>query len=220
MEDQLHLEDATGATGRSARGLVLLLHGGAERSARPVTARSLTVRRTRWMLEAMRRQMQAEAALLGLLRFRVKGWNADAGPMPAPVGDLRAALEGIRRSHPGLPVVLVGHSMGARTAAWAADEPNVVGVVGLAPWFPADDPVAPLSGVHLVAAHGRRDRITSPKATRRFVERAEAHAASARYRDMGPRGHYMLTGVAAWNEVATRSALEILDRVAGVPLPE
>ncbi len=86
--------------------------------------------------------------------------------------------------------------MGARTAARVADDPAVTGVVGLAPWLPPDDPVATLTGKRLVAAHGCRDRITSARATARFVTRASDVAKSAQFVDMGPLGHYMLTGAA------------------------
>ena len=110
--------------------------------------------------------------------------------------------------------------MGARTAAWVADEPGVVGVVGLAPWLPPDDPVDALAGRHLVAAHGRRDRITSPQATARYVQRAAEVAASARYVDMGAVGHYMIAGVRRWNATAVTESLHILDTVAGITSPE
>jgi pimeloyl-ACP methyl ester carboxylesterase len=118
--------------------------------------------------------------------------------------------------HAGLPVVLLGHSMGARAAVWAADDPAVVGVVGLAPWLPPDDPIASLAGKHLVAAHGSRDRITRARATARYVRRAEEVAASARFIDMGPLGHYMITGVRRWNAIAVTESLAILDTVSGV----
>ena len=106
-----------------------------------------------------------------------------------------------------MPVVLVGHSMGARTAVHVADDPGVVGVVGLAPWFPAGEPVQALAGKRLLAAHGRRDRITSYRATRRTVERAREVAASAELHDMGRIGHYMLRRVSAWNDFAVDRSL-------------
>ena len=206
-------------------GLVVMLHGGAERSSDPVDHRNLALRRTRWMFRSISDELVAAGVGVGLLRFSVKGWNAEhegsaatdsnaeRGQLPGPVRDARLALNDLHDLFPEVPIVLLGHSMGARTAAQVADEPGVVGVVGLAPWFPADDPVGALAGKHLVAAHGRRDRITSPRASRKFVERAAAVAEEARLVDMGGLGHYMLTGVDRWNRVAVAESRGILDRV-------
>ncbi|MBO9520060.1 MAG: alpha/beta fold hydrolase [Nocardioidaceae bacterium] len=188
-------------------GQVLMLHGGAEHGHQPVDGRSLALRRTKAMYDAVAPRLRDRGVVVSLLRFSVRGWNATA----SPVADTRTALDTLAERHPGLPVVLVGHSMGARAAAWAADHPSVVGVVGLAPWFPGDDPVEQLAGLHLVAAHGRRDRITSARQTRTYVARAGEVAASARFVDMGRLGHYMLTGIRRWNEIAVTEALEILD---------
>jgi dienelactone hydrolase len=124
--------------------------------------------------------------------------------------DARAALAAVRREHGPVPVVLLGHSMGARTAVHVADDPSVVGVVALAPWFPRDEPVAALSGRLLLAAHGRRDRITSYRATAEFVARARAVADRAELRDMGRAGHYLLVRAAAWNDVAAGGVLDQL----------
>lgn len=194
-------------------GLVVMLHGGAESGDRPVDHRSLALRRTRWMFEHISADLVAGGAAVALLRFAVKGWNAAPGAEPSPVRDARLALADLHAEHPDLPIVLLGHSMGARTAAWVADAPGVVGVVGLAPWFPADDPVEALAGRQLVAAHGRRDRITSARASRRYVERAAPIAEEARYVDMGGLGHYMLTGISRWNRVAVAESRGILSRI-------
>jgi pimeloyl-ACP methyl ester carboxylesterase len=199
---------------KSPRGLVVLLHGGAQHGYRPVDHRSLALRRTRWMFETIAPELATAGVGTALLRFSVKGWNATHGEVPSPVRDARLAVRDLHQELPDVPIVLLGHSMGARTAARVADEPGVVGVLGLAPWFQSDDPVDALAGKLLVAAHGSRDRITSPKATRIFVERAARVAADARYLDMGPRGHYLLTGVARWNRVAVAESLGILDRAA------
>ncbi len=195
-------------------GLVVMLHGGADRGLRPVDHRSLALRRTRAMFHAISGDLVAGGAAVALLRFSVKGWNASPGEPPSPVADARLALEHLHDAHPQLPIVLLGHSMGARTAAWVADAPGVVGVVGLAPWFPADDPVDALAGKVLVAAHGRRDRITSARSSRRYVDRASEIAEDARFRDMGALGHYMLTGAARWNQVAITESREILSRIS------
>jgi hypothetical protein len=101
--------------------------------------------------------------------------------------------------------------MGARVAVHVADDPSVVGVVALAPWWSAAEPVRTLAGRSLVAAHGRRDRLTSFAATQRFVERARPVATDAEFVDMGPRGHYLIAGAAEWNAVALESSLRMLD---------
>jgi predicted esterase len=100
--------------------------------------------------------------------------------------------------------------MGARTAVAVADDPAVTGVVALAPWLPADEPVEPLTGRHLAAAHGSADRISSLSQTEAFVRRAASVAASTELRDMGAVGHYMLRRVREWNRFALSRSLEFL----------
>ena len=196
------------------RGLVLMLHGGASTGFNPVGARSASFRRTSAMRNSLESRVLDQGLSLWLLRFGVRGWNAEAGPQPSPVPDARWALDEAAAQHPGVPVVLLGHSMGGRTAIHVADHPNVAGVVALAPWFQASDPVRTLTGRHLVAGHGSRDRITSARATRAYVDRASHVADSARFVDMGRLGHYMLHRPGAWNRFALRSTLEVLDLAA------
>ncbi len=59
------------------------------------------------------------------VRYRVRGWN---GPAPSPVTDVENVLERVRLAYGiDVPVVLVGHSMGGRTALRVAGHPNVRG---------------------------------------------------------------------------------------------
>jgi pimeloyl-ACP methyl ester carboxylesterase len=196
------------------RGIVLMLHGGAKAGLNEVGARSASFRRTSAMRTALQNRMLAEGLSLWLLRFGVRGWNAGMGAEPSPIPDARWAIDQATAAHPGVPVVLLGHSMGARTAVHVADHPGVAGVVALAPWLERSDPVRALAGRHLIAGHGSRDRITSARSTRAYVERAREVAASAEFVDMGRLGHYMLHRPGDWNRFALRSSLEVLDRTA------
>ncbi|WP_199904919.1 alpha/beta hydrolase [Nocardioides sediminis] len=187
--------------------LVLMLHGGKPRSRLAVDGRSASWQRSAWMQRTIAPRAHEAGVGVWLVRYRQRGWNGGTDR----VADARHALDAVRGDLGDVPVVLLGHSMGARVAVHVADDPSVVGVVGLAPWWSAQDPVRTLAGRTLVAAHGRRDRITSYAETARYVERARRVAVDATLRDMGALGHYMLTGADQWNDVALESALQVLD---------
>ncbi|GAA4678707.1 alpha/beta hydrolase [Nocardioides nanhaiensis] len=190
------------------RAVVLVLHGGTQVSTAPVAGRSASWRRAAALQRAVTPALHDQGVATWLLRYRVRGWNGGGDSVP----DARWALGQVREAHGEVPVVLLGHSMGARTAVHVADAPHVAGVVGLAPWWdPASDPVRTLAGRHLRAAHGRTDKITSARMTRRYVAAAEPVADSAAFTDMGRVGHYLLRRVERWNAYARDSVLEVLE---------
>ncbi len=197
------------APGRPS-GLVLMLHGGKAKSLDPVGDKSASWRRSAWMMDHIGDRLTGAGVSIWLLRYRQRGWNDHVAGPPSPVPDARWALDEVRREVGSLPVVLLGHSMGARTAAAVADDANVTGVVALAPWLPADEANHALAGKHLAAAHGRTDKITSARQTQEFVRRAGSVAASTEFVDMGRAGHYMFRKISDWNEFAASRSLSFV----------
>ena len=117
-----------------------------------------------------------------------------------PSSDARWALDEIRRRHgDDVPIVLVGHSMGGRTALWVAGDAQVAGVIALAPWCEAGDPVDQLAGRDVLIAHGTRDRITSPAASLAYARRAVAAGARVRRLEVDGETHAMLRRPRFWN---------------------
>ncbi len=197
------------------RGLVLMLHGGRADGSTEVDDSSASWRRSRWMMDHVGGRLTRGGSGVWLLRYGVRGWNGRVASPPSPVADARWALAEVRRVHGDVPVVLLGHSMGGRTAVAVADDPNVVGVVALAPWLPRGEPVDHLAGRRLAVAHGRSDRITSFRQSRAFCARAEAVTTATEFRSMGRVGHYMFRHVTDWNRFAVSRSLTQL----GVRLP-
>lgn len=189
--------------------MVLVLHGGKARSSAPVNGRSLTWRRAQGLARTLGASLRADGIALWVLRYRTVGWNGDGTDK---VEDARWALDRIRAEIGEVPVALLGHSMGGRTACRAADHELVRGVVALAPWLPPGEPVAALAGRDLYAAHGRRDHITRAADTKAYVDRARAIATAASFTDMGDRGHYLLRGARAWNAFAVDKLGSVLAR--------
>lgn len=143
-----------------------------------------------------------------MLRYGQQGWN---GRDASPVADARRALGEIDEAAPGRRIVLLGHSMGGRTALRVAGEQNVVGVVALAPWLPDRERLGDLVDRHLVIAHGVEDRRTDPQASRRYVDAAADVARSARYVDVEGDSHALLKRPGHWNRLAADAALDMLD---------
>ena len=193
-----------------SRGLVIMLHGGAESDPTPVGSLHRPWLRSRLMMRQVMPALHRAGLDVWLLRYRHVGWNA-SDQRHSPVPDARWALDQARPTFDGThrPVVLLGHSMGARTAVAVADDDLVKGVVALAPWFPPREPVAPLAGKRLVAAHGRLDRITRFTDTEAYLRRAGTVAAQVQLIDMGDLGHYMLKNANAWNTAARTHTLEM-----------
>ena len=190
------------------RASVLMFHGGQEHNTADVSNRHASWWRMALMSRSLRRFAAKNDLSLHLLQYRVRGWNGSADP--APVRDARWALDRLQEQYPGVPVVLVGHSMGGRTACGVADDPAVAGVVALAPWLPHGEPNATIAGRHLHVIHGTNDRWTSAQLSREYVERSRPIALSATWTALPGAGHFMLRRLNAWNGFVKNSILTVL----------
>ena len=196
------------STAQRPRAIVLLLHGGQEHSLEPVENKHASWWRMALMARSLRRFARRNHLSVCLLQYGQRGWNSQTDP--APVRDARWALDQLVAEHPRVPVVLVGHSMGGRTACRAADDPAVVGVVGLAPWLPPGEPNRAITGRHLRVLHGTADSWTSPAASKAYVERSRSIAASVSWRSLDGAGHFMLRHLSTWKRFVEDSVTEIL----------
>jgi pimeloyl-ACP methyl ester carboxylesterase len=169
----------------------------------------MTYQRARWMRDAIAPSFTEAGIASALLKYRVQGWNA-RDDEPSPLADARWALDELA-AHYDVPVVLVGHSMGGRTGIRVAQHPNVVGLVAVAPWFPADEEVSPLAGRHLSVLHGTRDRITSAQESRAVADRSESVTASTTYQALPDRGHYLLKDASGWHRGIRREVQRIIE---------
>ncbi|WP_411081769.1 alpha/beta hydrolase [Streptomyces sp. cmx-18-6] len=206
-------------TERPPSAAVLVLHGGHESGTEPPPPGLLNLPgvRMRPFVRALRRATRAHEGgtevLVRQVRYVHRGWN---GARADAFHDAVSALDALAGEAGDIPVVLLGHSMGARAALRAAGHPFVRGVVGLAPWCPPGDPVTQLAGRDVVLVHSSRDRVTSPQATQSLT--ARARRAGARTCMVTVRGgdHAMIRRAPAWHHLATALVTGLLGTT---PLP-
>ncbi|MET9657360.1 alpha/beta hydrolase [Streptomyces sp. NPDC006510] len=198
---------------------VLLLHGGAETGLAAPLPGPLNLPGVR--MRPFARSIAgatgggAEDVLVRTARYAHRGWN---GLREDPLHDTVRALDALRREAGEIPVVLVGHSMGARAALRAAGHPLVRGVVGLAPWCPAGDPVDQLAGRDVVLLHSTRDRITSPRASQHLTARARLAGARSCLVAIRRSDHAMVRRAGEWHALTTRIVTGLLD-LGPLPAP-
>ena len=190
---------------RQAEAVVLVLHGGRELSTDPVRARQLAVLRMVPFARRIARRGGGRVAV-ARLRYAARGWNATLGS-PAPVSDAEWALRQLTQRFAGLPIGLLGHSMGGRTALRVGGHPQVRGIAALAPWLPPREPVAQLAGRRVLLMHGTADRMTAPAGTDAFAGRLEAAGATVSLVSVYGDGHAMLRRAQLWHELAAQFVL-------------
>lgn len=189
------------------RAVAIVLPGGRADSYELTQSRHLSAVRMRPFARSLHRAGRGAGLTVMLLRYRYRGWNGEA---MSPVADARWALDYASARHGDVPVVLVGHSMGGRTALRVAGHDAVRGVAALAPWLPDGEPVDQLAGREILIAHGTRDRVTSPRASRRFAERARGIAACVDFVAVHGEAHAMVLRAPLWHRLTTGFALRVI----------
>jgi alpha-beta hydrolase superfamily lysophospholipase len=184
----------------TTRAVVLVLNGGKAVSREVSTSTQLSVLRMVPFAWKIRWQNRKQGVAVWRLRYRYRGWN---GSEASPVTDARWALDEVRRLHGNVPVVLLGHSMGGRAAAHVAGDPLVRGLVLLAPWLSASDPVRVRADVPVRLVHGDQDRITSASAAAAWGERTRQRGAELTVCLVPGGEHFMLRKLRAWHRLAT-----------------
>ncbi|RVW04656.1 alpha/beta hydrolase [Rhodococcus spongiicola] len=174
---------------------VLVLPGGKvtdRRRTRPWQVADLRMWAFTWTLRRLGRGIDVRQ-----VRYRLRGWNGDER---SPVHDVRRILDELQPS--GVPVVLIGHSMGGRVAAVVADDPQVVALLALAPWWSDGEGARIPTATRMVVVHGTADRVTDPLASRMQTELAAARGVPAHWIGVAGAGHAMLRSPWRWRRIA------------------
>ncbi len=189
--------------------VVLVLHGGSADSFATARWSGLAVLRLLPIARAVANGVPGAAVYR--LKLAIKGWN---GTGASARRDADWAIDRLAAQHPGLPVVIVGHSMGARIAVRCAEADRAVGVVALTPWLPPEDPVDHLAGVPIVVIQASRDRICPEPATRAWLSRAATAGADIRKTILPHTGHAMIYRFPTFHRLAVAGVAMILAGVA------
>ena len=192
-------------------GVVLVAHGGKSVSSEATAAVQPAVLRMVPLARAIRRALRRSGAVVFRPRFQLRGWN---GEQALPVHDLNRILDDIGRRFGPVPVVLVGHSMGARAAMRVAGHPAVSAVAGLAPWLPPGEPVGQLAGRRVLLVHGNADGITRPADTWAYAERARS-VTEVMAIEIRNGEHAMLRRAGLWHSVAAEFVCSVFRLPSG-----
>ncbi|MGJ0120451.1 alpha/beta hydrolase [Williamsia sp. MIQD14] len=178
--------------------IVLVLPGGTDISYAPSSWRSPSALRMYPFTGSVAARFGRRVAV-HQVRYRVYGWN---GGQNSPMPYARAALERMTQRHPGVPVHLIGHSMGGRVGAQLADDERVHGLLALAPWWQFADWRRIHDGVRVVAMHGTADTRTYPHRTERGIVELRERGLDATFIPVPDGGHAMLDHLFWWQRTA------------------
>ncbi|MEU1483252.1 alpha/beta hydrolase [Streptomyces sp. NPDC005752] len=153
-------------------GVVLLLPDGETDSRRRPSTLSYAAQLP--FARALARAGREDGLAVHVVRYRTRGWNADADP----AADAHWAADEVQRRYGDIPVCLVGHGMGGRAALRGAGHEAVNSALAMAPWLPEGarpdpEPVRHLAGRRILIVHGTNDARTHPELSYRLAERAK-----------------------------------------------
>ncbi|MEV2231468.1 alpha/beta hydrolase [Streptomyces phaeochromogenes] len=166
---------ALGTEPTAVSGVVLLLPGGEETSARrpsPMLATASVRGLGRWLTRAGR----DDGLVVHVVHYRFRGWN---GTQADQARDASWAADEVVRRYGDVPVCLAGVDMGGRAALHAGGHSAVNSVLALSPWLPEEDVAAPpepvkqLVGRRVLIVHGTNDERTDPELSFRLASRAK-----------------------------------------------
>jgi pimeloyl-ACP methyl ester carboxylesterase len=166
---------AIGQEPQTVGGVVLLLPGGEEVSARrpsPLWAAASV----RGLGRKLARAGRQEGLAVHVVHYRYRGWNGTEAHLAA---DAAWAADEVVRRYGDVPVCLAGVDMGGRAALRAGGHEAVNSVVAIAPWLPEEDVAAPpepvkqLVGRRVLIVHGTNDQRTDPELSFRLAARVK-----------------------------------------------
>ncbi|MGX1908685.1 alpha/beta hydrolase [Streptomyces phaeochromogenes] len=166
---------ALGTEPTAVSGVVLLLPGGEEASARRPSP-MLATASVRALGRRLTRAGRDDGLVVHVVHYRFRGWN---GTQADQARDATWAADEVVRRYGDVPVCLAGMDMGGRAALHSGGHTAVNSVLALSPWLPEEDVAAPpepvkqLVGRRVLIVHGTNDARTDPELSFRLASRAK-----------------------------------------------
>jgi hypothetical protein len=166
---------ALGTEPTAVSGVVLLLPGGEETSARRPSP-MLATASVRALGRRLTRAGRDDGLVVHVVHYRFRGWN---GTQADQAQDASWAADEVVRRYGDVPVCLAGVDMGGRAALHSGGHTAVNSVLALSPWLPEEDVAAPpepvkqLVGRRVLMVHGTNDERTDPELSFRLAARAK-----------------------------------------------
>ncbi|MEV0559174.1 MULTISPECIES: alpha/beta hydrolase [unclassified Streptomyces] len=166
---------ALGTEPTAVSGVVLLLPGGEETSARRPSP-MLATASVRALGRRLTRAGRDDGLVVHVVHYRFRGWN---GTQADQARDASWAADEVVRRYGDVPVCLAGVDMGGRAALHSGGHTAVNSVLALSPWLPEEDVAAPpepvkqLVGRRVLMVHGTNDERTDPELSFRLAARAK-----------------------------------------------